>query len=123
MSGDSWFSGVGRRLFNNGHFDATLILIIYFCFTSMGILNIVTGIFVEQTVAAAQMDAEVVKERLMEEQVAALKLIFSSFNEADEDGNELLSAEEFGSMMQMDGIMDRFNQLDIKPRDAIPPAY
>merc|ERR1712110_894085 len=78
MSGDSWFSSVGRHLFDSKKYDAVLILVFYFFFTSMGILNIVTGIFVEQTVAAAQMDAEVVKERLLEEQEAALRLIFTS---------------------------------------------
>merc|ERR1712187_896255 len=108
MSGDSWFSAVGRPLYNNQHYYAVAVLVFYFFFTSMGVLNIITGIFVEQTVEAAQMDAEVVKERVLHEQDKNLRLIFSSFMELDGDGNQLLSFDEFSVMMETEGIMERF---------------
>merc|ERR1712137_1103254 len=37
---------------------------------------------------------------------------------ADVDGNELLTAAEFGAMMERDEILDKFNQLDIRPHDT-----
>jgi hypothetical protein len=118
MSGDSWYSAVGRPLFQSENYPAVFILVFYFFFTSMGILNIVTGIFVEQTVQAAQMDAEVVNERLMEEQSALLKKFFSSFDAMDDNGDQVLTNAEFCVMLQRDDILDRFSELDIKPRDA-----
>jgi hypothetical protein len=118
MSGDSWFSTVTRPQLMEGNAPVTIILIAYFCFTSMGILNILTGIFVEQTVEAARRDSEVVKEAIFKEQENALAKLFSTFQDADEDANQLLSCKEFELMLERADIMERFHELDIKPHDA-----
>jgi len=67
----------------------------YMFFMTFVVTNIVMGIFVDSVIQSAQGDREEVVEVHMNEQSSALSQLREIFLDADEDGNRMITLEEF----------------------------
>jgi len=77
------------------HWVHTAMLSFYMFFMTFVVTNIVMGIFVDSVIQSAQGDREEVVEVHMNEQSSALSQLREIFLDADEDGNRMITLEEF----------------------------
>jgi len=87
LGGEDWFNAV-TALEKAGQYPAAIVFIVYMTFTYLGVMNIITGIFVETTFNISHMDKEVVMQAEMAKKVFymdGLRKLFSDFD-ADPQG-------------------------------------
>jgi len=77
------------------HWVNTVMLSFYMFFMTFVVTNIVMGIFVDSVMQSAQGDREEVVEAHMNEKKSAISQLREIFLEADEDGNKMISLQEF----------------------------
>merc|ERR1719313_1320402 len=95
-----------------------IILCAYMCITTMAILNVVTGIFVENAVAAAKEDEENQLRETMMMQENLVQELHRFFHSADGDGNGLLTLAEFNAHVEQPTVKHRLVRLDIDVDEA-----
>eukprot|EP00386_Alphamonas_edax_P004496 GDKI01014189.1.p1 GENE.GDKI01014189.1~~GDKI01014189.1.p1 ORF type:complete len:456 (+),score=136.57 GDKI01014189.1:107-1474(+) len=118
MTGDSWISGIGRTCMNK--LDAPGIewyFIMHQVLTTFGILNVIVGVFVEQTFEIAKTDAEEMLKAKLEEAKQASEDILQIFTEADQDGSGELSPEEFDAMKNNPVVTEKLTLMDIDEKE------
>jgi len=115
---ESWAMGIVRPVMHYAPWSL-MLFIPYIFFTTFAVLNVVTGVFVEQTqAAAADDDRNIVKAQMqhMKQQVGLLKELFA---EADADQSGEISLEEFYLMVDDERAKAYFARLGISPHEAI----
>mmetsp|Transcript_32351 Transcript_32351/g.72508 ORF Transcript_32351/g.72508 Transcript_32351/m.72508 type:complete len:198 (-) Transcript_32351:78-671(-) len=96
-----------------------LVFVPYILFTTMAVMNIITGIFVEQTMEAAKQDDEhLLQQQLqfVQEQVVELRDLFSA---ADIDCSNEITIEEFTAMLEDARTRAFFLRLGMDSHEAV----
>merc|ERR1719171_1935834 len=94
-----------------------LIFIFYILFTIVGLLNVVTGIFVDSAVCTRTED-EVI-ESWRSEQKYTCETLRNIFREGDADCSGTMTLKEFRHHLQNPGVRAYFSGLEIDPSDAV----
>lgn len=94
-----------------------LIFMFYVCFTMVGLLNVVTGIFVDSAVCTRTED-EVI-ETWRSEQKNTCETLRTIFVEGDADASGLMSLVEFRAHLLNPWVRAYFAGLEIDPSDAV----
>lgn len=111
MGGNDWFD-VAMPVMN---IDPAygLFFIIFVCFVTLGMLNVLTGIFVESASNISGMDAELVMAMELKEKDSRLAGLRRLFKELDNDGSMSLSWNELLSHLEDERVVMHFTELDI----------
>jgi len=91
---ESWSSGIARHVITNQP-EMMIFFLIFLLFTHYGLLNIVVGVIVENTLSAARNNEEKIKQEQDKEQKRTLEHLKDIFKLADEDGSGDLDRGEF----------------------------
>jgi len=85
LGGEDWLK-ILITMMNESYSVSIIVFVMYMTFMILGILNIITGIFVESTLAIAHLDKEVVTQAEIERKVyytQALRQLFVEFDTMD----------------------------------------
>merc|ERR1719183_1324899 len=92
MTLESWSNSIARPL--NEHYPAIWFFFAFFvCFTTLAMLNLITGVFVEQTLASAKADYSMQVDREVLQRKKLIADLTNTFCLADEDGSGEISEE------------------------------
>lgn len=109
--GDDWAS------FANPLFEISPIMGLFFClyiaFAVFAVLNVVTGVFVDNAIKANQQDADVVIMEQTDARRKHVEQVKSVFKRADRDGSGVLDWEEFQRHLDNPYVQAYFRQLDL----------
>ena len=86
--------------------------------TSFGLMNIVVGVIVENTLNAAKQNDEVIRQRLEAKTARHLEVMKDIFEAADEDESGTMDRDEFKNLMEKDETKTQFQLLDLPWGDA-----
>ena len=84
-----------ERVLRRMHFSLGLILVVYVCVMLLALLNIVTGIFVNDSIETAQMDRKIQTRRHDVQDSKHMEMLEEIFRELDENGSGSLDKDEF----------------------------
>jgi hypothetical protein len=116
MGGQDWME-YGHQLQSLEYGDAYLLLFIFYIgFCCVGMLNVVTGIFVDSAVCT-RTDDEVV-DCFKEDQRRTSEEVRRIFQEGDTDKSGTLTLEELISQLENPWVKAYFSGLDIDPSEA-----
>jgi len=91
---DSWSSGIARHVMTNQP-EMMFFFLVFLLFTHYGLLNLVVGVIVENTLSAARNNEEKIRQEQDKEQKRTLEHLKDIFKLADEDGSGDLDRGEF----------------------------
>lgn len=118
ISGGNDWMYYGELLRSIGPGDTYLIIFIfYIAFYSVGLLNVVTGIFVDSAISTRTED-EIV-DGYRDEQARISNEVRKMFVQADLDRSDSLTLEEFEEFMKDEWVCDYFCALGLDPKDAL----
>merc|ERR1712023_53373 len=109
--GDDWFA-VHRPLEAVSAFYGTLF-VVYVSVMVFGVLNVITGIFVESATARARNDRELAREEELTKSYDMMKHLMFLFKEVDENMSGSISFEEWQSFCEKPEAQACFSLLDI----------
>jgi hypothetical protein len=89
------------------------VFVLYICFMSFGVLNVVIGIFVSKAKDAADRDRDILTENRLREERDAMRRMRNIFREADTDGDNVLSWDEFSAYLQDNDAAVFFSSLGL----------
>eukprot|EP00403_Amphidinium_massartii_P004132 CAMPEP_0178378560 /NCGR_PEP_ID=MMETSP0689_2-20121128/4491_1 /TAXON_ID=160604 /ORGANISM="Amphidinium massartii, Strain CS-259" /LENGTH=643 /DNA_ID=CAMNT_0019998637 /DNA_START=59 /DNA_END=1987 /DNA_ORIENTATION=+ len=95
-----------------------VLFLLYIAFLAFAVLNTLTGIFVDASFDAAQNDQETVIQTALEMEKVKSKEISKVFGLIDEDGNSVITFEEFESKLSSPEVRAYFARLDIDATEA-----
>jgi len=91
--GEDWYRV--QQIINTSSAVHGVLFVFYIATMMLGVLNIITGIFVETTFSIAQMDRTIVTQNEMEKNVRLMEGLRELFEEFDEDESGSISWKEF----------------------------
>jgi len=89
------------------------VFVMYIFFMVFGVLNVVVGIFVEKAKVKAERDREMLTEKGLEHEKEVMQRLRDIFNEADTDGDNAVSWEEFSEYIADSQVAAFFNSLGL----------
>jgi len=89
------------------------VFMMYIFFMVLGVLNVVVGIFVEKAKNKAERDREMLTEKGLEHERAVVQRLRDIFNEADSDGDNAVSWEDFSDYIADSQVAAFFNSLGL----------
>jgi len=114
---ESWCMGIVRPVAY--HAPWTLgVIIPYIVFVTVAVMNVVTGIFVEQIVEASKMDSTHFLKTREHEIVAELKDLREFFRLGDADGDGCLNVTEFEDLLKESRVQAFFLNIGLDPHEA-----
>lgn len=117
MTGDSWSSAIMRPMLCE-YPNIVWLFCSYFCFTAFGLLNIVTGIFVDQVTSTAANDQEVINEKEQLGKTQTGELLKSIMGHMNTENNGLLSHENYQAVINNPEVQDVLSSFEIDVEDA-----
>jgi len=112
VSGGVDWMDVAEPIIETGFFYRCLFLF-YVVFMTIGLLNILTGIFVNVAMQSSAMSREIAVDEAISNRDAVVKEVIELFLEADEDGSGSLSWEEFEEFIKDEKIKSFFMALEL----------
>merc|ERR550514_375112 len=109
---ESWAMAVVRPIFEVEPVFA-LFFVAYLFLTSFGLMNIVVGVIVDNTLETSKENDEKlakIRERERARELEALKVLFE---ESDADGSGLMNKEEFIQACQSENAQKQFEALEL----------
>jgi len=96
------------------------LFLFYILFVTVAVLNVLTGIFVDAAIDAAELDRDTVIRESMQTHAAKAKWVAEQFFEVEEDGSlkDSITKEEFERRLENPDIVTRLNLLDIDTSEA-----
>eukprot|EP00931_Biecheleriopsis_adriatica_P077305 TRINITY_DN50894_c0_g1_i1.p1 TRINITY_DN50894_c0_g1~~TRINITY_DN50894_c0_g1_i1.p1 ORF type:complete len:594 (-),score=129.46 TRINITY_DN50894_c0_g1_i1:213-1853(-) len=113
---ESWSMAVGRPIFEVQPWFFPVFLCFLFL-TTFGLLNIVVGVIVENTLNVAQQNQELQEKRAMRRLLKDLETLRVVFDEADEDGSGTLELEEFEAIMKKESVKAMLARMELPTDD------
>jgi len=95
-----------------------LCFALYIVFITLGVLNIVTGFFVDNTIEAGMSARQGMVSVALEKKLAMMELISDLFHQLDSDASGMLSLEELESHLYDEDLQEYFCVLGMEPTDA-----
>lgn len=112
MTSDGWVSSLARPVLAKYP-----LMIVYFliclCVTTFGLLNIIVGVIVENTLAAAGRNEAKISRMLEKAHKRALTALRTIFETADKEGNGNMTREEFNKTIKKKYVKERLGLIDI----------
>jgi len=96
-----------------------LCFALYIVFVTLGVLNIVTGFFVDGTMQASMSTRAELVQLAQERKQEQIRLIGELFEQLDADQSGMLSRQELQASMNNDALLEYFCVLGIEPADAL----
>jgi len=94
-----------------------LVLIPFLCITTIGLLNIIVGVVVENTLSSASDNREKENKEMVKMHAKVMDSLKMVFDEADTDGGGSIDREELRKMLKKKHVRDRLRLLDIPVAD------
>lgn len=116
LGGVSWWEVIEPLMKVNTMFG--ILFVTFVLVTVLAAMNIITGVFVNDSLEAASMDKDLVIQMDMEDNRNLLLKLRAVFSKMDEDGGGTITAEEFNTHIQSDEVKHIFNQLGLDAVDA-----
>merc|ERR1712072_471244 len=103
---ENWADGIVRHVLSR---QPALIIffVLFLMFTTFGIMNLVVGVIVENTLSASRNNEEKIKKTQEKERTRVLQHLRDIFLIADEDGSGTLTLEEFEQALKKPDIENR----------------
>jgi len=95
-----------------------LVLVPFLCITTVGLLNIIVGVVVENTLTSASNNREKEMKEMVKMHAKVMDSLKMVFEEADTDGGGTLDREELRKMLKKPHVRDRLRLLDIPVKDV-----
>ncbi|CEL99129.1 unnamed protein product [Vitrella brassicaformis CCMP3155] len=102
MTLEAWASSMARPM-ERAYPRAWIFFVVYICFTTLAILNLVTGIFVEQTMLVAREEADFHHFQHLQ----IVRELHQLFVEADKNQDGTVTREELLELVEEDEVADR----------------
>lgn len=109
---ESWNMTIGRPLVEREPMLFALLLVFIFL-TTFGLLNIIVGVIVENTLNIAQSDQELQDRRMQRQLLHELEFLRQVFEDADFDGSGTLDREEFVDICQRHEVKTALLRMEI----------
>jgi len=90
-----------------------LLFMFYMSFSVLCVLNIITGVFVENAIKRTTQDDEMVMMEQLASRKQWLMEVKVMFDDADEDGSGLVSSSEFSNLMEDFRMQARLRKLGV----------
>merc|ERR1712100_429475 len=95
-----------------------MLFLFYTAFLSFAVMNVLTGIFVENALKVGELDRDnVIREELRREK-SSINSMKGLFREMDDDGSGLITWGQFQTHMDKKDVRNSFSALDIGASDA-----
>lgn len=114
---ESWSSAIARHVITNQS-EMMLFFLVFLLFTHYGLLNIVVGVIVENTLAAARNNEEKIRQEQDKEQKRTLEHLKDIFKLADEDGSGDLDRGEFFRCLQNPEVEKKMKLIQLPMNEA-----
>jgi len=95
-----------------------LCFALYIVFVTLGVLNIVTGFFVEGTMEASTNQKDEMLRQAQEKKTAMVEMIGELFVQLDTDGSGKITLHELESHLYDDELQEYFCVLEMEPEEA-----
>merc|ERR1719313_451243 len=115
MTLESWSVALDRP-FHEAVPGLRLVVLAFLGLTAYGMMNIVIGVIVENTIQAAKENEELMVKRANQETARNLEALKKIFIEADEDGSGTMDVDEFVDVLEKRETIEQFMMLDL-PHD------
>lgn len=116
MTGDSWWTKVVAGI-REDYPGIELVFIAYYSVTAYGLLNIVTGIFVEQTLSTSRNDSDLLMDRSDESRSGVRKFLRELFQMMDANGDRKVHFDEFERFMREPQVQFGLELINLKADD------
>lgn len=110
---ESWSEEIVRPVLYNFSWGYLIYFVFFLFLTTFGLLNIVVGVIVENTLAAQQKNEEKIQALFEEEQKTKLLALRDIFEEADDDASGRVTIEEFKEVMKSADAQEKFEVLEL----------
>merc|ERR1712137_1122340 len=117
ISGGNDWAGLASELKEIGE-GFYICFALYIVFVTLGVLNIVTGFFVDNTISASENVKEEILKDAQDRKNAILDLIVNMFHRMDEDNSGKLSLEELENHLFDEDLQSHFTMLELEPSEA-----
>ncbi|KAF4718719.1 hypothetical protein FOZ63_000099 [Perkinsus olseni] len=114
---DNWADGIVRHVIHQQPLMGFLFILLILS-TTYGLLNIVVGVIVENTLGTATRTQEQVEQEKEEEKKSAASSLRRIFELSDVDQSGTLSQAEFRAAWKMREVQEKFETLGIPMKDA-----
>lgn len=115
---DEWSENIVRHVkFNQPGME--WMFVVFVCFTTFGILNIVVGVVVENTLQMAKQSDVKIKKKKEKDRMRILNHLREFFESSDEDGSGTLTPDEVKAAMDNPDNMKKLALLDLPFEDPI----
>merc|ERR1719217_1631873 len=119
---ENWADGIARHVMSKQP-EMVFFFVIFLMFTSFGIMNLVVGVIVENTLSASRNNEEKIKKMQEKERTRVLQHLRDIFLIADEDGSGTLTLEEFEQALKKPDIENRLKLIEIETKNAMELFY
>eukprot|EP00400_MALV-I_sp_L67-5_P000018 gene18-393_t len=117
MTLESWAEGVARHVISQQP-EMVVFFILFLMFTTFGLLNLVIGVIVENTLAAARNNEEKIRKQQERERTRVLGHLRDIFDLADEDCSGSLTIDEFREALSNPDVENKLKLIDLPVSDA-----
>jgi len=115
--GNDWAALAGElKEIGEGYY---ICFALYIVFITLGVLNIVTGFFVDGTMQASMSSREELVRQAQEKKTEQIQLIGELLEQLDADHSGMLSYEELEASMDNESLLEYFCVLGMEPADAM----
>lgn len=117
---ESWSMAIVRPVLKNQPF-MIIFFLVFMLITSFGLMNIVMGVIVEQTLQHANENEQKLEQKKVAKQQAELQVLQGVFQQADLDNSGMVSLEEFLTVCERIDVQEMFEILELpvsRPRLA-----
>merc|ERR1719473_408244 len=119
---ENWADGVARHVLSKMPY-MVVFFVLFLMFTTFGLMNLVVGVIVENTLSASRNNEEKIKKMQEKERTRVLQHLRDIFLIADKDGNGTLTIEEFEAAIQKPDVMNRLKLIELPMSDAMELFY
>merc|ERR1719473_2555744 len=119
---ENWADGIARHVLSEQP-SMVIFFVVFLMFTTFGLMNLVVGVIVENTLSASRNNEEKIKKMQEKERTRVLQHLRDIFLIADKDGNGTLTIEEFEAAIQKPDVMNRLKLIELPMSDAMELFY
>jgi len=113
---DKWSDGIARHVKKNQP-GMEYLFVAFIVFTTFGLLNLVVGVIVENTLASAKVNETKMKKKREKDRMRILNHLREFFEQSDEDGSGTLTIEEVQQAMKDPEAMNKLKLIDLPLED------
>merc|ERR1719473_1708931 len=119
---ENWADGIARHVISVKP-SMVLFFVLFLMLTTFGLMNLVVGVIVENTLSASRNNEEKIKKMQEKERTRVLQHLREIFLIADKDGSGTLTIDEFEQAIQKPDVMNRLKLIELPMSDAMELFY